>query len=243
VSELKSLYDDLKNSIDGQGLESWNLSINTLKKEIMLLDELDPMKQEHLARLNSLLNNLCFRKYSPSYSKMYSIGYNMLCQTVDNISGELAVLKGNFNLPNDGAEDFPAGIDEFNVHYERWKKENEAFKQVEQERKNRMEAAKGSKDGKDKGGKATAGGKKDDKSKKDDKNKKSTPIPSAKEKPKPAVVTARENSGSASRSKDAIDERSRTPRNANISIMTDEENALIKNLYGHKAYMNVSFFC
>ncbi len=241
VAELKSLYDELRESLFERSLGDWDLSIDTLKQEIMLLDELDPAKQEHLARLNSLLNSLCFRKHSPSYSKMYSVAYNLLCQAVDSVSGELAMLKGHFSLASEIGEDCPGGVDEFNVRYERWRRENEAIKAAEQERRNRLEAAKGSKEGKEKGGKATAGGKKDDKAaKKEDKNKKSTPIPSAKDKSKQPV--AREaNSRSVSRSKDAIDERSRTPRNANVSVLTDEENALARTLFADKAYMNVSW--
>jgi len=171
---------------------------------------------------------------------MYSVAYNLLCQAVDSVSGELIMLKGHFSLASEIGEDCPGGVDEFNVRYERWRRENEATKAAEQERRNRLEAAKGSKEGKEKGGKATAGGKKDDKAaKKDDKNKKSTPIPSAKDKPKQPV--AREaNSRSVSRNKDAIDERSRTPRNANVSVLTDEENALARSLFADKAYMNVS---
>ena len=83
----------------------------------MTLYELDPVKQDLLARLNSLLTNMCFPKYSPKYSKMYSVSYNMLCQTMDVVSSELAVLKGNFNLVNDNSgmeSDYP-GVDVLSV--------------------------------------------------------------------------------------------------------------------------------
>lgn len=117
------------------------------------------------------------------------------------------------------------------INYEHWKRENELFKQAELEKKNRMEALKGNKESKDKGGKMTAGGKKDDKKKEE--KKKSTPTPSAKNPRQTAIVTSR----SASRNKDL--ERSRTPKTANLSIFTDNECDATKLLYRDKAYINV----
>lgn len=81
----------------------------------MSLDELNPNKQDWLARLNNLLTNMCFSNYSPKYSKMYSVGYNMMCQSMDKISTELAMLKGNFSLPNEANEEFP-NCDECKLH-------------------------------------------------------------------------------------------------------------------------------
>lgn len=77
----------------------------------MKLDELDPNKQDYLARLNLLVNNLCFSTYSPKYSKMYSICYNLFCHNLDHISNELSNLKQNLNILNDTNDDYPT-IDE-----------------------------------------------------------------------------------------------------------------------------------
>ncbi len=77
-----------------------------------MLDELNPNKQELLTRLNSLINNMCFPAYSPNYSKLYSISYNIVCEAIDTISSEMMSLKANLNIPNDSI-DYPH-VDESN---------------------------------------------------------------------------------------------------------------------------------
>lgn len=79
----------------------------------------------------------------------------------------------------------------------------------------------------------TAGGKKDGKK---DEKKKSTPTPSAKNVRPPVKEIA---SRSASRNNhDKIDERPKTPKTNNNSVLTDEE-FKAKNVYEDKAYINV----
>lgn len=121
--------------------------------------------------------------------------------------------------------------------YEEWKKENELFKQAEQEKKNRLDSLKGKESKDSKGGKTTAGGKKDDKKK--DEKKKSTPTPSAKN-PRQTETTARQISRSASRNKtnDKSDELSRTQTKVNNTVLSDEE-FKSKIFYEDKAYINV----
>lgn len=103
------MFDDFNESFPveiGEAKPEWDLSINKLKFQIMALEETDPNKQDYLARLNELLNNMCFPAYSPNYSRMYSICYNMFCQAIDNISTEMPILKLNYCLPLD-SEEYP----------------------------------------------------------------------------------------------------------------------------------------
>ena len=80
----------------------------------------------------------------------------------------------------------------------------------------------------------TAGGKKD--AKKDEK-KKSTPTPSAKNVRQPPAKEVASRSASRN-NPDKIDERSRTPKTNNNSVLTDEE-FKTKNVFEDKAYINV----
>jgi hypothetical protein len=204
----------------------------------MGLEETDPNKQDYLARLNSLLNNMCFPAYSPNYSKMYSICYNMFCQAIDNISTELPIIKSNYNLPPD-SEDYP-NSDEFERRYEEWRRENELVKQAEQDKKNRLESLKGkeSKDSKG-GGKATAGAKKEDKKdKKDEGKKKTTPTPSAKNTRPTVVEKVTSRSASRNKANEKSDELSRTHTKLNQSVLSEEEFKL-KLFYDEKAYVGV----
>ncbi|RMZ95229.1 MYCBP-associated -like isoform X1, partial [Brachionus plicatilis] len=229
VDDLKKLYLELFDENERQIHQNeWNLSINDLKN--MILSQNDPddtNKQSLLFRLNYLVEKISFPAYIPENSTLYTACYDILCSAIDEICNDLNNLRYNLNLPIEFGDEVYPLIDENERKYEEWKKEFEVFKQIELEKKNRLEKEKG-KEIKGKKGGTAQGDKKDDK-KKDDK-KKTTPTPAAASKSR---ISRMETSRSTSQAQDKIEERIKTP-----VVLTDRQ---LKNkiIFSEKAYLDV----
>ncbi|CAF0968273.1 unnamed protein product [Brachionus calyciflorus] len=229
VNELKSLYLELFDESERSAhINEWDLSVNNFKTMIMSMnDEDDSKKQDLLFKLNYLIEKISFRAYVPTNSTMYNACYNTLCSAIDEICTDLNKLKANLNLPIILLDDPYPTYDEKERRYEEWKREFEVFKQIEQEKKNRLEKEKG-KDTKSKKGGTAQGDKKDDKKK--DEKKKTTPTPAAGSKSR---ISRMETSRSASQAQDKNDERTKTP------IVLNERQILNREIFKEKAYIDV----
>ncbi|ELU14603.1 hypothetical protein CAPTEDRAFT_226990 [Capitella teleta] len=85
--------------------DSWDLSVCSLKERIMGIRDDEEKQQEMLTQLNQFVLQLSFPALSPTQKLMYSTGYQLLSNCIDDFSQEALQLRSSLGMPERESDD------------------------------------------------------------------------------------------------------------------------------------------
>uniref|UniRef100_H2ZEA0 MYCBP-associated protein n=1 Tax=Ciona savignyi TaxID=51511 RepID=H2ZEA0_CIOSA len=97
IMELKNIYLQLFAEEDREGRE-WNLSLDELQSFVSVLPD-EGAKEELLSGLNTVIGRLSMPPLTPIQQDMYSAGYKLWQEAIDNMVGCSMMVRGVMGLP------------------------------------------------------------------------------------------------------------------------------------------------
>ncbi|XP_041376567.1 MYCBP-associated protein-like isoform X3 [Gigantopelta aegis] len=98
VESLKEMYIQLYPEEERDG-KFWDLCIQDLKELVGELDEDDERKEAFITKINESVAKMSFSPKEPIKDRLYSVGYQLLVETVDEIVGQSMLLRQVLGLP------------------------------------------------------------------------------------------------------------------------------------------------
>ncbi|CAH1789365.1 unnamed protein product [Owenia fusiformis] len=106
VNVLRELYKEFFPEEEREFRE-WDLSVQNFKEMVMGMDEDDERKEEFLQRMNLAMITLSFPAFNATQQKMYSVGYQLLSEAVDDMVQQSVMLRSVMGLPDKEEDELP----------------------------------------------------------------------------------------------------------------------------------------
>ncbi|XP_045166517.2 MYCBP-associated protein-like isoform X4 [Mercenaria mercenaria] len=105
VQELKQLHLELVPPEEREG-RTWDLCVDDLKDDILLMDDDDERKETFLHQLNTCVSKMSFTPQKPVHKQLYKAGYQLLVEAVDEMVGQSVVVRQVMGLPEKDLDEF-----------------------------------------------------------------------------------------------------------------------------------------